>query len=149
MILKEVQSRGHVDYRGQLEKVKKEYAAAKKRLNNLYSLIEDGDADEWDISRLKAQKAVMGGLAQSIRDLENRIEVGDPTAEMIDKILAHMEYLIHTKKAPEDFRELFRMLVSRVEVDNNRIVVFFMVTQERFELTTHRLEGGCSIQLSY
>jgi len=24
-----------------------------------------------------------------------------------------------------------------------------LVTQERFELTTHRLEGGCSIQLSY
>ena len=26
---------------------------------------------------------------------------------------------------------------------------FVLVTQERFELTTHRLEGGCSIQLSY
>lgn len=130
MILEEVQSREHVDYKQQLEKVKKEYVTAKKRLNNLYLLVEDGDADEWDISRLKAQKAIIGGLKQSMKDLENRIEVGDPTAEMIDNILAHMDYLIHTKKAPEDFRELFRMLVSKVEVDSNSIVVVFMVTQE-------------------
>jgi len=27
--------------------------------------------------------------------------------------------------------------------------VVLMVTQEGFEPTTHRLEGGCSIQLSY
>ena len=27
--------------------------------------------------------------------------------------------------------------------------MLFMVTQEGFEPTTHRLEGGCSIQLSY
>lgn len=134
LIRKEVEARGHIDYKAELKRLQVEHAQAMRRLNNLYSLLEDGEADEYDISRLKEQKAVISGLKQSITDVKNHIAVGDPTDDMVDKVLDSMRGIIETKKDPHDLRSLFQILVRRVSVSRDSIVVSIVVTQGN---TTH------------
>ena len=92
-------------------------------------LLEDGEADEYDISRLKEQKAVINGLKQSIADVKNHIAVGDPTDDMVDEVLDSMKELVETKKDPQDLRSLFHILIKRVDVSRESVVVYMMVTQ--------------------
>ena len=54
-----------------------------------------------------------------------------------------------TKKSLEYIQTLFRLTAQRDIVSEDHADVALVVSQEGFEPTTHRLEGGCSIQLSY
>ena len=132
-----------------IERLNKEYAKTKQKLNRIYDLIEDGTADAFDKERLKETKETLIGLQRSIAEEENRKLVDTNPDRLIEKALAYIKAAMTTKKSHEEIKALFRFLVKEVTVYNEKIVVYFVVTQEGFEPTTHRLEGGCSIQLSY
>lgn len=134
LIQKELDARDRVDYKAELKHLQGEYSQAMRRLNNLYLLLEDGEADEYDINRLKEQKAVISGLKQSIADVKNHMLVGDPTDDMVDKVLDSMREIVETKKDPHDLRSLFHILIKRVDVSRESVVVYMMVTQGN---TTH------------
>ncbi len=129
LIRNEVESRGHVDYKAELKRLQGEHAKATSRLNNLYRLLEDGEADEYDMERIKAQKAVISGLKQSIEDVKNHIMVGNPTDEMVESVLESMRERIEIKRDPADLRDLFNLLIRRVDVSRESIVVSIVVTQ--------------------
>lgn len=129
LIHNEVEARGKVDYKAELKRLQGEYTTAVSRLNNLYRLLEDGAADEYDMERIKSQKAVITGLKQAISDTKNHIEVGDPTDEMVEQVLDSMREIIEIKKDPADLRDLFQLLIRRVDVSKESIVVSIMVTQ--------------------
>lgn len=129
LIRDEVESRGHVDYQSELKRLQADYAKAVSRLNNLYRLLEDGAADEYDMERIKSQKAVITGLKSSIEDTKNHIAVGDPTDEMVESVLESMREVIEIKKDPADLRSLFQLLIRRVDVSRESIVVSIVVTQ--------------------
>lgn len=145
----EIEKEGTIDYASQIKKLSGDISRAKMRLNNLYRLIEDGEADEYDISRIKEAKANLTALNQSMKDLKERAGMGTPTDEMVEDVVHNLKEFFETKKDPHEMKALFHLLIKRVEITNDEAVVYLMVTQEGFEPTTHRLEGGCSIQLSY
>ena len=55
----------------------------------------------------------------------------------------------HKKRRPHMHEILFPAYAKPHRRKRKTVNAVIVVSQERFELTTHRLEGGCSIQLSY
>ena len=145
----EIEKEGSINYGERIKKLSASIAKAKMRLNNLYRLVEDGVADEYDISRIKEAKRNLTALKQSMNDLKERAAVGTPTEEVVESVIANLKEFFETKKDPHEMKALFHLLVKKVIITDDEAVVVLMVTQEGFEPTTHRLEGGCSIQLSY
>lgn len=138
-----------VDYKHELAVLTRCRQIEMDRLNRLYQLVMDGKADSYTLSQMDAKKADIDVLDKKIQDAKDHLQVGPVTYETVDRLIEKFQKSLKQKKSPELIRTLFRLAVHRVTVYDTKIVVALVVSQERFELTTHRLEGGCSIQLSY
>ncbi len=120
-----------------------------KKMDNIYNLIEAGKSDQFNLVRLAKTKEEVLAIQRQVEDAENHIQVGTLDEKKVDQIIDLMQRVLQQKKNPDLIKALFHLVVQRVTVYNNEIVVALMVSQEGFEPTTHRLEGGCSVQLSY
>lgn len=149
LIAENMKSRGPVNYKDELKRLKRLETEAMKKMDNIYNLIEAGKSDQFNLVRLAKTKEEVLAIQRQVEDAENHIQVGTLDEKKVDQIIDLMQRVLQQKKNPDLIKALFHLVVQRVTVYNNEIVVALMVSQEGFEPTTHRLEGGCSVQLSY
>ncbi len=138
-----------VDYKHELAVLQRCRQLEMDRLDRLYQLYMDGKSDDYTMEQMAKKKEDIDLLDQKIQDAKDHLQVGPVTYETIDRLIDKFQKSLKQKKSPELIQTLFRLTVQRVTVYEDHVVVNLVVSQERFELTTHRLEGGCSIQLSY
>ena len=72
-------------------------AAAERKLNNLYQVIEDGDADELDMQRLKKAKEELRNINNEICETTVKSAPDIDTSKIIS-LLKHMREEIFAKK---------------------------------------------------
>ena len=135
MIRDEIEQHGQIDYKPEIERLTAGLVKEKRKLDNLYTLVESGEADEYDISRMKSVKNNISLLTQNLEDVKRRASI-TLSDDVVDTVLNNLRDFFETEKAPHQMKDLFRLLVKRVTVTDDEVVVVLMVTQERFELPT-------------
>ncbi len=93
----------------------KAQAAAERRLNNLYTIIEDGNADDFDFARLKAVKAELLQLKQKLADVETNSRLPALGPEQILAILNNFQEKI-TEGDTVSRQALIDLFIHRVTV---------------------------------
>ena len=93
---------------------------AERKLNNLYSMVEDGIADEYDLKRLKDIKDELKSINSKLSNLpdSNQQEISE---EYIRSIFDEYNKILQNKNDPDTMTRLFDSFVHRVEVFEEKI----------------------------
>lgn len=97
-------------------------ASAEKKLNNIYKIFEEGDADEFDRQRLKNIKAELREINKAICETSVKT-VETLTNKKIAAILAAMKDEIFVKKNNYYVQQAIDMLVERVTITDKVIKI--------------------------
>lgn len=153
----------------ELKALKSQKAEIERKLKNCIRAVENGLISEIMTNHIKDCERRLTGLSEAI----SREELLNSTAPLTEEKIEFFFYAIAQEIREKDrYRSILLSSLVRcvivypdcIEIQYNyknelpilqnpvRIGSSYlmpMVTQEGFEPTTHRLEGGCSIQLSY
>lgn len=97
-------------------------AAAERKLNNLYQVIEDGDADEFDMQRLKKAKEELRNINNEICETTVKSAPDIDTSKIIS-LLKHMREEIFAKKNSHYAKQAIELLVKRVTIVDKTITL--------------------------
>lgn len=153
----------------ELQAIKNQIADINKKLQNCVKAVENGLVSETITNHINNYEKELTRLkddAARVKLLDGDIELDQQHIEFFfwsiaQKIKAADKYksillssIVRSVIVNEDYIEIqynykneLPILQNPVKVESSHLNQ--MVTQEGFEPTTHRLEGGCSIQLSY
>ncbi len=153
----------------ELQAIKNQIADINKKLQNCVRAVENGLISKTITNHINDYEKQLTRL----KDDAARVKLLDGDVELTQQHIEFFFWSIAQKiKTADKYKSiLLSSIVRSVIVDKDYIEIQYnyknelpilqnpariessylnqMVTQERFELTTHRLEGGCSIQLSY
>lgn len=104
-------------------------AMLERRLNNLYTLVENGDADEFVLARINKLKADIRAVTEKISQLQNMKNIPQITEKEISDTLAALYEHITIKKDVESRKALINLFVDKVIVENKKISL--QITTER------------------
>lgn len=97
-------------------------AAAERKLNNLYQVIEDGDADEFDMQRLKKAKEELRNINNEICETAVKSAPDIDTSKIIS-LLKNMREEIFAKKNSHYAKQAIKLLVKRVTIIDKTITL--------------------------
>ena len=97
-------------------------AAAERKLNNLYQVIEDGDADEFDMQRLKKAKEELRNINNEICETAVKSAPDIDTSKIIS-LLKNMREEIFAKKNSHYAKQAIELLVKRVTIIDKTITL--------------------------
>lgn len=103
----------------QLAELKKKENAARRRLNNIYTSIEDGEADEFDLERLKQTKKELLSLRADHTELENS-SIPPLSKEQIVKYIDKYRDDLHSNDATR-LRALINAFIEKIIVTTDTI----------------------------
>ena len=106
----------------------KKYTSTTTRMDNLYRLIEEGTADDFDKKRLQSVKKEMTDITEQLAKLDNR-PAPFLTREQIIESIASYKNAIKNKSA-ENLRALIQNFVNKVTVSKNDITIQFKIKFE-------------------
>ena len=103
----------------QLAELQKKENAARRRLNNIYTSIEDGEADEFDLERLKQTKKELLSLRADHTELENS-SIPPLSKEQIVKYIDKYRDDLHSNDAAR-LRALINAFIEKIIVTTDTI----------------------------
>ena len=103
-----------------------------RKLNNLYTLVEDGAADEFVIGRINKIKADLNAVKEKISRLNIMTEVPHISEKEIADTFAALNTHVFMKKDTESQKALVNLFIDKVIVENKKISL---------QLTTERILG--------
>ena len=97
---------------------------AEKKLNNLYKIIEDGDADEFDIKRIKDAKAELRAINEKLDSFSNVVSYPEYKAE-VDSIVNMLKQFkeLYLKKSLKIKKLLIDTFVEKVIINNHQVTL--------------------------
>lgn len=104
-------------------------AMLERRLNNLYTLVENGDADEFVLARINKLKADIRAVTEKISQLQNMKNIPQITEKEISDTLAALYEHITIKKDVESRKALINLFVDKIIVENKKLSL--QITTER------------------
>lgn len=107
-------------------------AMLERKLNNLYTLVEDGAADEFVIGRINKIKADLNAVKEKISRLNIMTEVPHISEKEIADTFAALNTHVFMKKDTESQKALVNLFIDKVIVENKKISL---------QLTTERILG--------
>ena len=105
-----------------VEQLRSQKAAAEKRLANLYRMVENGVADEFDLARMGELKKQIRAIAEKITETDNRPPV-TITREKVTRYWYRLIVDLRMQKRPELIRPVLQKIISEVRVYADKIVV--------------------------
>lgn len=107
------------------ENLLKQKNKTSRRMDMLYTQIEEGLADEYDIARLKKVKDEMTAIRSKIAELEARPKAS-LSPEQVQAVLDSFESAIKTKSA-DNLRALIENFINKITVSKDEIVIEFKI----------------------
>lgn len=127
-------TRGYEERTGTIEAersaLEKQKNATARKLDNLYSRIEEGSADEYDLDRLKKVKEEMTAIRFKLSELETR-EIQTLSAEQVEKVINSYRAAIKGN-SPKHLRAMLVTFVERVTVSADEIVIRMKVNCDMY-----------------
>lgn len=106
----------------EVEQLRRQKAGAEERLANLYRMVENGVADEFDLARMKDIKEQIRALAEKITktDIREKISI---TRDQIKRFWYQMMTDLKMQKRPEIIRPLLQKIISDIRIFPDRVIV--------------------------
>ena len=106
----------------EVEQLRRQKAGAEERLANLYRMVENGVADEFDLARMKDIKEQIRALAEKITktDIREKISI---TRDQIKRFWYQMMADLKMQKRPEIIRPLLQKIISDIRIFPDRVIV--------------------------
>lgn len=96
-----------------------------RRMDMLYTQIEEGLADEYDLARLKTVKDEMTAIRNKLAELEARPKAS-LSPEQVQAVLDSFQSAIKTKSA-DNLRALIENFINKITVSNDEVVIEFKI----------------------
>ncbi len=103
--------------KAEVDKLKENKIMAERRLNNIYTIIENGAADAFDLERLKATKAEIIELGKKIDSLKNFADCPELTEDEIICTLKALHSKVFAENDLETKKALIDLFVERVTIN--------------------------------
>lgn len=97
----------------------------KRRMDMLYTQIEEGLVDEYDLERLKKVKEEMNAVREKLADLDSRPHL-DLTREQVKAVIDNYHDAIKTKSA-ENLRALIQNFINKIVISREEIMIEFKI----------------------
>lgn len=95
-----------------------------RKMDNLYSRIEDGVADDYDLERLKKIKIEMTSIKTKLLELESKADITLSSNQVIEVINSY-RHVLKNKKDAEHVRALLNNFINKVTVSTDNIIIQF------------------------
>lgn len=106
----------------------KKYTNTANRMDNLYRLIEDGTADDFDLKRLQSVKKEMTDITEQLAKLDTRPAPFLTREQIIESIASYKDAI--KNKSAENLRALIQNFVNKIIVSKNDITIQFKIKFE-------------------
>ena len=104
-----------------LANLNKQKSGLETKLNNLYSLVEDGDADEYDIERIKKVKQELAIVKNKI--LDNEQPNVHLSREQITKVIYDYKKILKQKNNLGDIKVILNQFIDKINIQPDNVVV--------------------------
>ena len=138
--------------KNQIEELLTAKRMAERKLNNLYDLVENGVADEYDKERLMSAKKELATIKEKLETANNMSRIPTLSQEEIVDTLLMLKENVYIKKDYESRRTLIDLFVEKVIIFENQVSIQLttemiytrMVETSGIEPLTPCLQGRCS-----
>ena len=138
--------------KNQIEELLTAKRMAERKLNNLYDLVENGVADEYDKERLMSAKKELATIKEKLETANNMSRIPTLSQEEIVDTLSMLKENVYIKKDYESRRTLIDLFVEKVIIFENQVSIQLttemiytrMVETSGIEPLTPCLQGRCS-----
>lgn len=103
----------------------KQKAKVQRRMDMLYTQIEEGLADEYDLERLKKVKEEMNAVREKLAELDSRPHL-DLTREQVKAVIDSYNDAIKTKSA-ENLHALIQNFINKIVISKDEIMIEFKI----------------------
>ena len=103
----------------------------RKSMDMIYTLIEDGAADEYDIQRLRGVQSQLHIIDAKIKEVTAKRDVSAVTEKDVRKFIKERYVpFIQKYSAENNFRAIIEELIDRIEVDENNVTIHYKLAYE-------------------
>ena len=103
----------------------------RKSMDMIYTLIEDGAADEYDIQRLRGVQSQLHIIEAKIKEVTAKRDVSAVTKKDVCKFIKERYVpFIQKYSAENNFRAIIEELIDRIEVDVNSVTIHYKLAYE-------------------
>ena len=102
----------------------KQKIVIERKMDNLYSRIEDGVADDYDMDRLAKVKQEMTAIRTKLLELDNR-EVFSLSYEQVFAVINSYRDVLKNKKDTEQVRALLNNFINKITISSEKITIQF------------------------
>lgn len=104
-------------YADEASSLSEQKAIAERKLNNLYTVIEQGTADEYDLERLAAVKQELSQIKEKLAKCAGANSIATINPAHIEKVLKVCRKMLFKNITNESLRMLFDDLVNKITID--------------------------------
>lgn len=106
--------------------LQKQKSITERKMDNLYTKIEDGIADDYDMERLKKVKEEMTSIKTQLGELEYREEMS-LTSKEVTQVMQKYHKAIQQQKDPGTSRALLNNFVNKLTISSEKLTIEFKV----------------------
>lgn len=110
-------------YADEASSLSEQKAIAERKLNNLYTVIEQGTADEYDLERLAAVKQELSQIKEKLAKCAGANSIATINPAHIEKVLKVCRKMLFKNITNESLRMLFDDLVNKITIDAKKITL--------------------------
>ena len=99
------------------------YAMAERKLNNLYKIIENGVADEYDINRINSVKEELNDIKKELKELQGATTIPVLTKEEITNTIQAFHNAAFVNNDIKAKKILIDLFVEKVSINNSEILL--------------------------
>ncbi len=103
--------------KAEADKLRESKIMAERRLNNIYTIIENGTADAFDLERLKSTKAEITELSKKIDSLQDFTDCPELSEKEITDTLKALHDKVFAENDAETKKALIDLFVERVTIN--------------------------------
>lgn len=111
------------EYSDEASSLSEQKAIAERKLNNLYTVIEQGTADEYDLERLAAVKQELSQIKEKLAKCAGANSIATINPAHIEKVLKVCRKMLFKNITNESLRMLFDDLVNKITIDAKKITL--------------------------
>ena len=111
------------EYADEASSLSEQKAIAERKLNNLYTVIEQGTADEYDLERLAAVKQELSQIKEKLAKCAGANSIATINPTHIEKVLKVCRKMLFKNITNESLRMLFDDLVNKITIDAKKITL--------------------------
>lgn len=104
----------------------KQKAVVERKMDNLYTRIEDGVADDYDMERLAKVKQEMTSIKTKLLELENK-EILSLNPSQVMEVINSFRDALKNKKDTEQIRALLNNFINKITVSSEKITIQFKI----------------------